>query len=253
MFNNIKNKHFGVFFVVLICVSIVSYGQKKNVNRLDASIQRNRQLAVRLSQLQSTVHEQESKILNLEGTTNYYKSQIKEKSDSIAALRTLFESDMIKANYKIAELSDSLQAFREYREKVYKENLKIVKDSNILRVYDMPFDQVRLRSLRKVLEQGVDFVIEQNTDEGFVLSKLFLDRKSSSLFTKHITTKVEADIRMREHPFYNNKTLFYMDVKVQESKKKNKPLVEVTDPKIIDHYRKLMLKFFDETLIVSPS
>lgn len=255
MLKCIKLKQVLLSLSAVIAVGLVqdTFAQKKSVNRLDASIQRNRQLTSRLSQLQSTVQQQEAKILNLDGMVNYYKSQLGAKSDSIAALKTQFETDMIKANYRIAALNDSLDAFKAYREQVYKEKLKIIKDTNIVRVYDMPFDQVRLRTLRRVLEQGVDIMIEQNTDEGFVVSKVFQDRKSPSLFTKKMDSRVEADIKMREHPFYSNKTLFFMDVKVQEKVNKKKPYIEVTDPKVIEDYRKKMLKFFDDILIVATN
>jgi hypothetical protein len=40
----------------------------------------------------------------------------------------------------------------------------MVQDSTIIRVYELPLGQVIVRTLRKALDQGVDLLIERNTD-----------------------------------------------------------------------------------------
>lgn len=184
-------------------------------------------------------------------TIRQHVSEIERKDDSIRVQKARFERSLLRVNYQIAALDDSLAEYREYREQVHREKLKIVKDSTIIRVYELPLGQVRIRTLRQVLDQGVDLLIERNTDEGFVISKVFQDRKSPSIFKKYIDTRVEAEIRMIEHPFYPNRTLFYMDLEAQERSKKKKPFVKITDPALLDRYEKKLLEFFDTFLTIS--
>lgn len=239
-------------FLLIILVSstsITSLVAQSNSNRLDASIQRNRFLTRRISELSNELREEQNKVAIQEGKIGYIQSQLKLSRDSLITQKAKFESDLLKANYKVAALNDSLEAFNEYRKSVYRERMKVIKDTNVVRVYDLPFDQVRIRTLRKVLEQGADLLIERNTDEGFVISKQYHDRKSPVLFKKWIDSSVEAEIKMKEHPFYADKTLFYMETKVKERRKNNKPFEEVLDEAIIGDYKKKLLKFFDEFLL----
>jgi hypothetical protein len=239
-------------FLLIILVSAattLSLFAQSNANRLDASIQRNRFLTQKISELSTALREQQNKVSIQEGTIAYIQNQLKSSRDSLNTQKIKFESDLLKANYKVEALNDSLEVFREYKKSVYRERMKVIKDTNVVRVYDLPFDQVRIRTLRKVLEQGADLLIERNTDEGFVISKQYHDRKSPVLFKKWIDSSVEAEIKMKEHPFYADKTLFYMETKVKERRKNNKPFEEVLDEAIVDDYEKKLLKFFDEFLL----
>lgn len=246
---NFKNFVKVLLFLPLLLLSEYSVAQKRS--RLDISISRNRYLSKQLRQAQEDlglsnqkITEQAYKITELEG-------EIKRKDDTTRVQKERFERALLRLNYQLAALDDSLQEYREYREQVYREKLKVVKDTTIIRVYELPLGQVRVRTLRRVLDQGVDLLIERNTDEGFVVSKVFQDRKSPSLFKKYIDTRVEAEIRMIEHPFYPNRTLFYMELEAQEKSKKKKPFVKITDPQLLDRYKKKLLNFFDEFLTVS--
>lgn len=232
----------------LLFFSKTVLAQKRS--RLDISIDRNRYLAGKLKDLAADIEAKQSKILLQESTINYYVKALKDSRDSTTALMAKSERDLLRANYKIAALEDSVVAFQKYREKVYREKLKIVNDTNVIRVYDLPLGQVRMRTLRQVLDQGVDLLIERNTDEGFVVSKIYRDRKSPNIFKRHTDTRIEAEIRMIEHPFYPNRTLFYLDIEAQERTKRNKPFVKTTDAAVIDRYEKKLLRFFDEFLVV---
>ncbi len=220
-------------------------------SRLDQSISRNRYLGSQVQQLQEALEKTKTKVNDQSNIINQYLAESKRKDDSIRTQKDRFERSLLRLNYQLAALDDSLKEYREYREKVYREKLKVVKDSTIIRVYELPLGQVRIRTLRKVLDQGVDLLIERNTDEGFVISKVFQDRKSPNLFKKYIDTRVEAEIRMIEHPFYPNRTLFYMDLEAQERIKSKKPFVKITDPALLDRYEKKLLDFFDTFLTAS--
>lgn len=204
-----------------------------------------------LNQVKEELELSKFKIDEQANTIKQYVNQVERKDDSLRVQKDRFERSLLRANYQIAALDDSLKEYRDYREQVYREKLKIVKDSTIIRVYELPLGQVRIRTLRQVLNQGVDLLIERNTDEGFVVSKIFQDRKSPNLFKKYTDTRVEAEIRMIEHPFYPNRTLFYMDLEAQERDKKKKPFTKVTDPELLDRYKKKLLDFFDRFLTVA--
>lgn len=245
----IKNLAKILLFLPLFFLSEDILAQKRS--RLDQSISRNRYLGNQLQELKAELETANAKVSEQAGVINYYSNEIKRKDDSIRTQKDRFERSLLRLNYQLAALDDSLKEYREYREKVYREKLKIVKDSTIIRVYELPLGQVRIRTLRKVLDQGVDLLIERNTDEGFVISKVFQDRKSPNLFKKYIDTRIEAEIRMIEHPFYPNRTLFYMELEAQERVKRKKPFVKITDPALLDRYEKKLLDFFD-TFLTTP-
>lgn len=245
----IKNIAKILFFLPLLFLSEDILAQSRS--RLDQSISRNRYLGNQLQQLQENLETANAKIYEQSSVITHYEGEVKRKDDSIRTLKETYERSLLRLNYQLAALDDSLQEYREYREEVYRAKLKIVKDSTIIRVYELPLGQVRIRTLRKVLDQGVDLLIERNTDEGFVISKVFQDRKSPNLFKKYIDTRIEAEIRMIEHPFYPNRTLFYMELGAQEKTKKKQPFTKITDPAILDQYEKKLLDFFD-TFLTTP-
>lgn len=243
---NFKNFLKTLLFLPLFFLS--EYGVAQKRSRLDISISRNRYLTKQLRQVRAKADSLNQKIAEQTYTISEYEGEVKRKSDTIRVQQERFERALLRLNYQLAALDDSLQEYREYREQVHREKLKVVEDSTIIRVYELPLGQVRVRTLRRVLDQGVDLLIERNTDEGFVVSKVFQDRKSPSLFKKYIDTRVEAEIRMIEHPFYPNRTLFYMELEAQEKIKKKKPFVSITDSELLDSYEKKLLDFFDEFL-----
>ena len=102
---------------------------------------------------------------------------------------------------------------------------------------------------QKILDEGIGLVIERNTDEGFLVSKVFKDRKTKGIFKKTIETRVDCDIKMVQHPYEDNKTLFYASTRVQEKSKKDSQFIELTDNKVIKDYQKKLLKFFDDFLV----
>jgi hypothetical protein len=238
-----------LLFLPLFFLSEDILAQKRS--RLDISISRNRYMTKQLNSVKEELELSKARVNEQAGTINQYVSEVERKNDSIRTQKERFERALLIANYQIAALDDSLKEYREYRAQVHREKLKVVQDSTIIRVYELPLGQVRVRTLRKVLDQGVDLLIERNTDEGFVISKVFQDRKSPNLFKKYTDTRVEAEIRMIEHPFYPNRTLFYMDLEAQERDKKKKPFVEITDPLLLDRYEKKLLDFFDRFLTAS--
>ena len=54
-----------------------------------------------------------------------------------------------------------------------------------------------------------------------------------------------------QHPFEDNKTLFYVNTRVQEKTKRDKQYIELTDNILIKSYQKKLLKFFDDFLVAS--
>jgi hypothetical protein len=226
---------------------------QKGGNRIDVLIQRNRKLTTDLNILNQVLAKQSNQIISQDGITNYYKSILKSSRDSIANIQKIYADYNEKTEAEIKSLktalADSMEAFKEFRKQAYKDRNKIVKDTNVVRVYTMPYDQVRVRVLRKVLDEGIGLVIERNTDEGFLVSKVFKDRKTKGLFKKTIETRVDCDIKMVQHPYEDNKTLFYTTTRVQEKVKKDSQFIELTDNKVIKDYQKKLLKFFDDFLV----
>jgi hypothetical protein len=53
---------------------------------------------------------------------------------------------------------------------------------------------------------------------------------------------------MVQHPYQDNKTLFYATTRVQESNGNNS-YIELTDQELIKDYQKKLLKFFDDFLV----
>jgi hypothetical protein len=217
-------------------------------NRLDVCIERNRKLVADISALNDLLSKQSNQIFNSEGTTNYYKMSLKNSRDSIALMQKKYNDLMatMVANNRVVK--DSLDSFQQLRNQVSRDKQKVVRDSNVVRVYNMPYDQVRVKVLRKVLDDGLGLVIERNTDEGFLVSKVFKDRKSKGMFKKIVDTRVDCDIRMVQHPYQDNKTLFYATTRVQESNGNNS-YIELTDQELIKDYQKKLLKFFDDFLV----
>jgi hypothetical protein len=217
-------------------------------NRLDVCIERNRKLVADISALNDLLSRQSNQIFNSEGTSNYYKMSLKNSRDSVVLMQKKYSDllAMMAANNKVVK--DSLESFQQLRNQVSRDKQKVVRDSNVVRVYNMPYDQVRVRVLRKVLDDGLGLVIERNTDEGFLVSKVFKDRKSKGMFKKTVDTRVDCDIRMVQHPYQDNKTLFYATTRVQESNGNNS-YIELTDPELIKDYQKKLLKFFDDFLV----
>ncbi len=222
-------------------------------NRIDALIQRNRNLSTDINQLNQVLSKQSSQILSQEGVTNYYRSILKTSRDSTAVIQKTYNDYKNTTDSELASLktafADSMEAFNTFRKQASKDRNRVVKDTNVVRVYTMPYDQVRVRVLRKILDEGIGLVIERNTDEGFLVSKVFKDRKSKGLFKKTIETRVDCDIRMVQHPYEDNKTLFYTTTRVQEKSKKDSQFIELTDDKLIKDYQKKLLKFFDDFLV----
>lgn len=226
---------------------------KSIVNRIDALIQRNRRLSSEITALNQLLIKQSNQILSQEGINNYYKSVLKTSRDSTSIIQKTYTDYNQKAEAEIlalkTALADTIAAFQEFRKQTFKERNRVVKDTNVVRVYSMPYDQVRVRVLRKILDEGIGLVIERNTDEGFLVSKIFKDRKSSGLFKRTLDTRVDCDIKMVQHPYEDNKTLFYATTRVQEKTKKESSFIELTDDRMIKDYQKKLLKFFDDFLV----
>lgn len=246
-------------FLFAITVGVEGFAQKnKSVartsgNRVDACIQRNRQLTNEIRVLNQIVAEKSNKVSTQEGMLSYYQSTLKASRDSSETIQKLYNSLVDKSSSEIdalrQALKDSIESMQVFKAQVMKDRQRVVRDTNVVRVYNMPSDQVRVRVLRKVLDEGIGLVIERNTDEGFLVSKIFKDRKTTGLFKKVIETRVDCDIRMIQHPYEDNRTLFYASTRVQEKQKKDKPYVELTDNKVISDYQRKLLKFFDEFLV----
>ncbi len=226
---------------------------QKGGNRVDALIQRNRKLTNDINALNQLLARQSNQILSQEGIANYYKSVLKSSRDSTANISSAFTEYKEKTDSELSSLktafADSMELFREFRKQALRDRNRVVKDTNVVRVYTMPYDQVRVRVLRKILDEGIGLVIERNTDEGFLVSKVFKDRKTKGLFKKTIETRVDCDIKMVQHPYEDNKTLFYASTRVQEKTKKDSQFIELTDNKLINDYQKKLLKFFDDFLV----
>lgn len=243
--------------IISVCFcSFQALAQKKaqkGGNRVDALIQRNRKLTNDINALNQLLARQSNQILSQEGITNYYKSVLKTSRDSTASISSTFTEYKEKTDSELASLktafADSMELFREFRKQAFRDRNRVVKDTNVVRVYTMPYDQVRVRVLRKILDEGIGLVIERNTDEGFLVSKVFKDRKTKGLFKKTIETRVDCDIKMVQHPYEDNKTLFYASTRVQEKTKKDSQFIELTDSKVIKDYQKKLLKFFDDFLV----
>ncbi|GGD63822.1 hypothetical protein GCM10011514_29810 [Emticicia aquatilis] len=243
--------------VLSVCFCSFQALAQKNVqkggNRVDALIQRNRKLTNEINALNQLIIKQSNQILSQEGITNYYKSVLKSSRDSTATVSSAYTEYKQKTDAELASLkiafADSMELFREFRKQALKDKNRVVKDTNVVRVYTMPYDQVRVRVLRKILDEGIGLVIERNTDEGFLVSKVFKDRKTKGLFKKTIETRVDCDIKMVQHPYEDNKTLFYASTRVQEKSRKDSQFIELTDNKVIKDYQKKLLKFFDDFLV----
>jgi len=246
-----------LFIGICFCSSQViaqkSAKVQKGGNRVDALIQRNRKLTNDINALNQLLVRQSNQILSQEGIANYYKSVLKSSRDSTVSISSTYAEYKQKTDAELASLktafADSMELFREFRKQVLKDRNRVVKDTNVVRVYTMPYDQVRVRVLRKILDEGIGLVIERNTDEGFLVSKVFKDRKTKGLFKKTIETRVDCDIKMVQHPYEDNKTLFYASTRVQEKTKKDSQFIELTDSKVIKDYQKKLLKFFDDFLV----
>lgn len=189
-----------VKFVLLICVYLCSFqisAQKTSKkskgsigNRVDALIQRNRKLTSEINALNQFLIKQSNQIISHESIVNYYKSALGNSKDSTQNIQRIYGEYSQKTETQLKDLktalADTIEAFREYRKQIFIEKNKIVKDTNVIRVYGMPYDQVRVRVLRKILDEGIGLVIERNTDEGFLVSKVLKDRKTKGLFKKTI-------------------------------------------------------------------
>lgn len=243
----------GICFCSSQVIAQKSAKVQKGGNRVDALIQRNRKLTNDINALNQLLARQSNQILSQEGIANYYKSVLKTSRDSTASISSTYLEYKQKTDAELASLktafADSMELFREFRKQALKDKNRVVKDTNVVRVYTMPYDQVRVRVLRKILDEGIGLVIERNTDEGFLVSKVFKDRKSKGLFKKTIETRVDCDIKMVQHPYEDNKTLFYASTRVQEKTKKESQFIELTDSKVIKDYQKKLLKFFDDFLV----
>ncbi|MDZ7934737.1 MAG: hypothetical protein U5M51_07205 [Emticicia sp.] len=243
----------GICFCSSQVIAQKSAKVQKGGNRVDALIQRNRKLTNDINALNQLLSKQSNQILSQEGIANYYKSVLKTSRDSTASISSTCLDYKQKTDAELTSLktafADSMELFRDFRKQVLKDKNRIVKDTNVVRVYTMPYDQVRVRVLRRILDEGIGLVIERNTDEGFLVSKVFKDRKTKGLFKKTIETRVDCDIKMVQHPYEDNKTLFYTSTRVQEKSKKDSQFIELTDSKLINDYQKKLLKFFDDFLV----
>jgi archaellum component FlaC len=245
--------------IFALAVGVQGFAQKSKTtakataNRVDACIQRNRQLTAEIGTLHQMISNNSNKLTSQEGMLNYYQSTLKSSRDSVNSIQKSYNSLVDKSSAEITALrealKDSIESFQSFKTVVMRDRQKVVRDTNVVRVYNMPSDQVRVRVLRKVLDEGIGLVIERNTDEGFLVSRTFKDRKSGGMFKKVIETRVDCDIRMVQHPYEDNRTLFYANTRVQEKQKKDKPYVELTDDKVISDYQRKLLKFFDEFLV----
>jgi hypothetical protein len=236
--------------IVGLLVFNQSFAQKSG-NRLDACIQRNRKLTQDVNSLSQIISRQSNQLVSNEGMLNYYQGSLKAARDSSQTTQKAFEELSTKSKNQVEELQKELNAaraeFEAFKDDLAKNKQKIVKDTNVVRVYNLPYDQVRVRVLRKVLDEGIGLVIERNTDEGFLVSKTFKDRKSKGGHGKTLETRVDCDIKMIQHPYEENKTLFYAVTRVQEKQKKG--YMEMTDNILIRDYQKKLLKFFDDFLV----
>jgi hypothetical protein len=228
-----------------------SFAQKTSGNRLDACIQRNRKLTQDINTLNQIVSRQSNQIVSNEGMVNYYQGTLKAARDSSQSTQKAYDELVTKSKNQIEELAKELAATRAeyeaFKDELAKNKQRIVKDTNVVRVYNLPYDQVRVRVLRKVLDEGIGLVIERNTDEGFLVSKVFKDRKSKGNHGKALETRVDCDIKMIQHPYEESKTLFYAVTRVQEKQKKG--YIELTDDILVRDYQKKLLKFFDDFLV----
>ncbi len=242
-----------VFIIGLFTLSFSqSIAQKAGSgNRLDACIQRNRKLTQDVNTLNQIISRQSNQIVSSEGMLNYYQGNLKSSRDSAQIVQKAYDELNTKSKTQIDELQKELEAskaeFEAFKDELVKNKQKIVRDTNVVRVYNLPYDQVRVRVLRKVLDEGIGLVIERNTDEGFLVSKKFKDRKSKGMFGKPIETRVDCEIKMIQHPYEENKTLFYAVTRVQEKQKKN--YIELTDNIVVRDYQKKLMKFFDDFLV----
>ena len=217
--------------------------------RLDASMQKNRKLTEELQNANSKLAQVSAELSNASGNSAYFKTQLAQVRDSVrtALLNSKRMEEDVKAQLDV--MSDSLATLRAFRDKTVVEKQSVANDPSVVRVYDFPADIVRIKMLRKFLDEGAGVVLEKNTDDGFAISKIFKDRvKKVGLGTKQVDSKVDCSIKMAPHPFNSDRTMFYAITKTQERVGK-KPFEDVTDSAVLKEYELKLLKFFDTFLI----
>jgi hypothetical protein len=216
--------------------------------RLDACMQKNRQLTEEKITLNSQLVQANGELNANKNNSIYYQSLLKVSRDSLRA--TQLQSKRIEDENKaqLMVMSDSLAILRDFREKVMIEKQAVANDPNVIRVYDFPADIVRIKMLRKFLDEGTGITLEKNTDDGFSISKIYKDRiRKSGLGKKTIDSKVECAIKMAPHPFNSDRTMFYATTTVQERVGK-KPFEDIADKAMTKDYEQKVLKFFDTFL-----
>jgi hypothetical protein len=84
-------------------------------SRLDISIPRNRYMTKQLNSVKEELKLSKARVNEQAGTINQYGSELALKNDSIRTQKECFERALLRANYQIAALDDSLKEYREYR------------------------------------------------------------------------------------------------------------------------------------------
>ncbi len=216
--------------------------------RLDACMQKNRKISEDMFILNNKLTEVSNELANLKGNATYTESLILRARDSVKTFQQYSNRVEEQTKAQLSVMGDSLASLRDFRDKIMVERQGIANDPNVVRVYDFPADIVRIKMLRKFLDEGAGIVLEKNTDDGFTISKIFKDRlKKVGLSKKQIESKVDCIIKMAPHPFNSDRTMFYATTSTNERVGK-KPFEEVADKALVKEYEQKLLKFFDTFL-----
>jgi hypothetical protein len=216
--------------------------------RLDACMQKNRKISEEIYLLNNKLAELNTQLANTSSNASFFKSQIERARDSVKTIQAFSKRIEEEAKAQLSVMGDSLATLRDFREKAVIERQSVVNDPNVVRVYDFPADIVRIKMLRKFLDEGAGIVLEKNTDDGFTISKIFKDRlKKVGLGKKQIESKVDCSIKMAPHPFNSDRTMFYATTSTKERIGK-KPFEDVEDKALSKEYEQKLLKFFDTFL-----
>lgn len=264
-----KNLAFLSFVLFIVCSPNHSFAQtrsKKSTNqrssssslsqsaialsnaRLDACMQKNRILNDDMFELNAKLSEANTQLSAVKNNTSYFQNMLARSRDSLRTAQVQFRKVEDETKAQLTVMGDSLAILRDFRDKVMIEKQAVANDPNVVRVYDFPADIVRIKMLRKFLDEGTGITLEKNTDDGFSISKLYKDRiKKSGLTKKTLESKVECAIKMAPHPFNGDRTMFYVETLVQERTGK-KTFEDIADKKLVKDYEQKVLKFFDTFL-----
>lgn len=217
--------------------------------RLDACIQKNRQLAAEISTFTNKYQQLEIEL----NTAKYYAEQNKKYvsvvRDSVKMSQKSLISYQKQVQQEMQATFDSLDILRKFKDDVVNEKQRTISDTNIVRVYDLPVDVVRIKVLRKVLDETSGLLLEKNMDDGFVVSRIYRDRYAEGMFKRVMSTKIDCTIKMLPHPLDPEKTIFYTNTKLQDRKQDKLPFTEQADSKLVKDYQNKLLSFFDSFLV----